>query len=182
MPAFLTFGPLVLTDVAIALFTLLALWELGELWRNPDRRNVFRFGLALAGALAFEVLGRNPSDRGCELRAEHAALAPGRTTRKREREARVAQTSVACDPPRRGDRRCCRIRSLLRFLVESACRYSGLRRASVVVEPRGQATHAGLAFPARTRLHATHTPSARPFCWGISIRMASGTTFPFCWF
>ena len=51
MPAFLTFGPLVLTDVAIALFTVLTLWTLGELWRNPDRRNTRWFALALAGAL-----------------------------------------------------------------------------------------------------------------------------------
>jgi hypothetical protein len=51
MPAFLTFGPLVLTDVAIALFTVLTLWTLGELWRNPDRGNTRWFALALAGAL-----------------------------------------------------------------------------------------------------------------------------------
>ncbi len=51
MPAFLAFGPLVLTDVAIALFAVLTLWTLGELWRTPDRRNTIRFALALAGAL-----------------------------------------------------------------------------------------------------------------------------------
>ena len=51
MPAFLAFGPLVLTDVAIALFAVLSLWTLGELWRNPDRRNTRWFALALAGAL-----------------------------------------------------------------------------------------------------------------------------------
>src|SRR5260370_13877187 len=50
-PAFLTFGPLVLTDVAIALFSVLTLWTLGELWRDPDRRNTRWFALALAGAL-----------------------------------------------------------------------------------------------------------------------------------
>src|SRR5579871_4350162 len=32
MPAFLAFGPLVLTDVAIALFAVLTLWAAGELW------------------------------------------------------------------------------------------------------------------------------------------------------
>jgi hypothetical protein len=51
MPAFLAFGPLVLTDVAIALFSVLTLWALGELWRNPDRRASRKFALALAGAL-----------------------------------------------------------------------------------------------------------------------------------
>jgi hypothetical protein len=51
MPAFLVFGPLVLTDAAIALFTVLTLWTLGSLWLNPDSRNTCWFGLALAGAL-----------------------------------------------------------------------------------------------------------------------------------
>ncbi len=51
MPAFIAFGPLVLTDMAIALFAALTLWTVGELWRNPDRRNTRWFGLALAGAL-----------------------------------------------------------------------------------------------------------------------------------
>ena len=50
-PAFLVFGPLVLTDAAIALFSVLTLWTLGELWRNPDARNTRWFALALAGAL-----------------------------------------------------------------------------------------------------------------------------------
>jgi hypothetical protein len=51
MPAFLTFGPLVLTDVAIALFTVLTLWTFGDVWRDPSPRNTRRFALALAGAL-----------------------------------------------------------------------------------------------------------------------------------
>ena len=51
MPAFLTFGPLVLTDVAIAMFTVWTLWRLGEVWRNPDGRNTRWFALALGGAL-----------------------------------------------------------------------------------------------------------------------------------
>jgi hypothetical protein len=51
MPTFLAFGPLVLTDVAIALFTVLTLWALGELWLDPSRANTRWFALALAGAL-----------------------------------------------------------------------------------------------------------------------------------
>jgi len=51
MPAFLAFGPLVLTDVAIALFALLSVWAAGRLWREPDARNTVWFGLAFAGAL-----------------------------------------------------------------------------------------------------------------------------------
>lgn len=50
-PAFLTFGPIVHTDVAGTLFSLLALWTFAELWQQPKRRNVVLFGLSLAGAL-----------------------------------------------------------------------------------------------------------------------------------
>lgn len=50
-PAFLAFGPLVHTDIAVALFSLLALWTFADLWREPIRINVLFFGLSLAGAL-----------------------------------------------------------------------------------------------------------------------------------
>ena len=50
-PAFLAFGPFVHTDVALTLFSLLALWTFASLWREPTRRNVLLFGLSLAGAL-----------------------------------------------------------------------------------------------------------------------------------
>ncbi len=50
-PVFITFGPLVLTDVAITLFTLLTLWTFAELWREPTRRNTALFAFSLAGAL-----------------------------------------------------------------------------------------------------------------------------------
>lgn len=50
-PAFLTFGPLVLTDLAVTLFCLLTLWQFAELWREPSRKNAVRFGLCLAAAL-----------------------------------------------------------------------------------------------------------------------------------
>jgi len=51
MPAFLAFGPLVHTDIAVTLFSLLALWRFAEIWQNPSRKNAVLFGLALAGAL-----------------------------------------------------------------------------------------------------------------------------------
>ncbi len=35
-PTFLAFGPLVVTDVSVALFSLLTLWTFANLWRNPD--------------------------------------------------------------------------------------------------------------------------------------------------
>lgn len=50
-PAFIVFGPLVLTDIAMTLFCLLTLWQFGELWQQPSRRAAFRFGLCLAAAL-----------------------------------------------------------------------------------------------------------------------------------
>jgi len=51
MPAFLTFGPLVLTDTAVTFFSLLTLWALADLWRSPTRVAMLRLGLALGGAL-----------------------------------------------------------------------------------------------------------------------------------
>ena len=50
-PAFLAFGPLVHTDMAVTLFSLLALWTFAEVWREPRRKNALLFGLSLAGAL-----------------------------------------------------------------------------------------------------------------------------------
>jgi Dolichyl-phosphate-mannose-protein mannosyltransferase len=50
-PTFLTFGPMVLTDVPVALFCLLALWAFAEMWREPSKANVRLFGVSLAGAL-----------------------------------------------------------------------------------------------------------------------------------
>jgi 4-amino-4-deoxy-L-arabinose transferase-like glycosyltransferase len=51
MPVMLAFGPLVLTDTAIALFAVLTLWAFASMWRSPSRGTVLLFGLALGGAL-----------------------------------------------------------------------------------------------------------------------------------
>jgi hypothetical protein len=51
MPAFLAFGPLVITDIAVTLFWVLTIWQLPNMWRSPTRGTVVKFGLALAGAL-----------------------------------------------------------------------------------------------------------------------------------
>ncbi len=51
MPAFIAFGPLVITDIAVTLFWLLTVWQLPNMWRSPTRGTVVKFGLALAGAL-----------------------------------------------------------------------------------------------------------------------------------
>jgi hypothetical protein len=50
MPAFLAFGPLVITDIAAALFWVLSVWQLPEMWRSPSRWTVLKFGMAMAGA------------------------------------------------------------------------------------------------------------------------------------
>jgi Dolichyl-phosphate-mannose-protein mannosyltransferase len=51
MPAFLAFGPLVITDIAVALFWVLTVWRLPNMWVSPTSGTVVKFGLALAGAL-----------------------------------------------------------------------------------------------------------------------------------
>jgi hypothetical protein len=56
-PAFLVFGPLVITDLPVTLFSLVALWRLGEIWDTPSRRNGLLFGLALAAALLSKFTG-----------------------------------------------------------------------------------------------------------------------------
>lgn len=50
-PTFLVFGPLVHTDIAVTLFSLLTLWTFANLWQEPNRKNVFLFALCLAAAL-----------------------------------------------------------------------------------------------------------------------------------
>src|SRR5215471_14441216 len=50
-PAFLSFGPLVHTDLSVTLFSLLALWAFAEVWHEPSRKNALLLGLSLAGAL-----------------------------------------------------------------------------------------------------------------------------------
>jgi hypothetical protein len=49
-PVFLVFGPLVLTDIAIAFFSVLTAWAFGNLWREPGRANRWLFTLTLSGA------------------------------------------------------------------------------------------------------------------------------------
>jgi hypothetical protein len=50
MPPFLAFGPLVITDIVITLFWVLAVWTLPQMWRAPTRRQVLTFALILAAA------------------------------------------------------------------------------------------------------------------------------------
>ena len=50
-PTFLAFGPLVVTDLAVTMFTLLGLWTFANLWQAPDRKRIGQFGAALACAV-----------------------------------------------------------------------------------------------------------------------------------
>jgi len=50
-PAFIAFAPLVHTDLAVTLFSLLTLWQFAEIWQNPSRKNAALFSLCLAAAL-----------------------------------------------------------------------------------------------------------------------------------
>jgi hypothetical protein len=51
LPTFLAFGPLVHTDIAITLFSLLTVWSFAGLYRDPTRKQIFVFAACLAGAL-----------------------------------------------------------------------------------------------------------------------------------
>lgn len=50
MPVFLAFGPLVITDILVTLFWILAVWQLPRMWQSPSRKQIFYFALAMAGA------------------------------------------------------------------------------------------------------------------------------------
>jgi 4-amino-4-deoxy-L-arabinose transferase-like glycosyltransferase len=50
-PFFYAYGPLVHTDIGIALFGLLAIWTFASVWSRPNLKNIVRFGLCLSGAL-----------------------------------------------------------------------------------------------------------------------------------
>ena len=50
-PAFIVFGPLVLTDIPVALFVLLTIWAFANLWREPSRKNTIAMGLCFAAAV-----------------------------------------------------------------------------------------------------------------------------------
>jgi len=50
-PAFIAFAPLVHTDLAVTLFSLLTLWRFAEIWEDPTRRNAVLFSICLAAAL-----------------------------------------------------------------------------------------------------------------------------------
>ncbi len=46
-----------ITDLAVALFSLIALWQLAEIWAVPSHRNALLFGLSLGAALLSKFTG-----------------------------------------------------------------------------------------------------------------------------
>lgn len=56
-PCILTFGPLVLTDLPVTLFSLIALWRVGDIWAAPSSRNTMWFAFAFAAALLSKFTG-----------------------------------------------------------------------------------------------------------------------------
>lgn len=50
-PAFLVFGPLILTDIPVTLFVLLTMWAFAEMWRSPSRQTLIPFGLYFAASV-----------------------------------------------------------------------------------------------------------------------------------
>ena len=58
-PALLTFGPLVITDLPVTLFSVIALWRLGEIWAAPSYKNALLFGIVLISA-AFRLRHHAP--------------------------------------------------------------------------------------------------------------------------
>jgi hypothetical protein len=56
-PVFLAIEPLVITDIPTTLFTLIALWQVGEISKDPSSRNSILLALALAAALLSKFTG-----------------------------------------------------------------------------------------------------------------------------
>ena len=94
MPAFLAFGPLVITDIPVTFFVLLTMWTFAALWDSPgDKRGVWPFALALAGALLtkfsagillFAFLAFRISLRVRPLDAYPSGREEGRASRRRQ--------------------------------------------------------------------------------------------------
>ena len=91
-PVFLMFGPLVLTDLAITLFSLWTLWRFAELWQNPSRRNKAWFAIALAGALLSKFSAGTSFLRLPRILAQHSLA---RRTRPADNASRKHVSGVA---------------------------------------------------------------------------------------
>ena len=77
-PTFLTFGPLVLTDVPIALFSVLALWTFAGMWRDPESSEHLVVRALLGGRAALEVHGGTAVPCAARVRHFHAMVSAAR--------------------------------------------------------------------------------------------------------
>ena len=102
MPAFLAFGPLVLTDTAVALFSLAALWSFATLWRDQTPRRHPPLRARAHPGVALEILGRTAAVRFPRISFCIALVAAGRPTR-RARVPRLVAPRLAPDRQRRTD-------------------------------------------------------------------------------
>ena len=50
-PFFYAYGPLVMTDIGVAFFSILTVWTFASLWERPNLKYAVLFGLAFSGAL-----------------------------------------------------------------------------------------------------------------------------------
>jgi len=87
-PVFLAFGPLVLTDIPVTLFSVLTIRAFADLWRKPERATIGIFALYLAGALLckFSALIVLPGLLGTGL-STHVIRLRGQPTEDAERKA-----------------------------------------------------------------------------------------------
>ena len=156
MPAFLAFGPLVLTDVAIALFAVLTLWTLADLWRDPSPGNTRWFALALAGALLSKfssgilllaVLAFVLSTRRWPLADQPDDKAAARAWRRLRWRALRKGTWLAAAAG---------VRGVFRLLLEPAGGHSRVCRPRAVAGSGRPPADAAVAVPARPGLDAVH--------------------------
>jgi Dolichyl-phosphate-mannose-protein mannosyltransferase len=90
-PAFLTFGPLVLTDIPVTFYSLSTIWRFADLWENPTKWNSFLFAMSIAHS---QIHRRNSHFRVYCLRAEYPLAAPSGTAKRQNRSTCLAKASL----------------------------------------------------------------------------------------
>jgi hypothetical protein len=164
-PVFLVFGPLVLTDIPIALFSVLTLWAFGNLWRDPERASIWIFAASLAGAflskfsapiLVFAILVSGLTTRWMALYDQPVIKAERKAWRRRRvaghREGNPLGSLVGvCD--------------LFLVFVESADRQSRADRQQYACGAAQAAAVPAVDLPARHVFGAVHLQPAKFPTW-----------------
>ncbi len=169
-PAFLVFGPLVITDVPVTLFSVIALWQLGEIWAEPSPRNSLLFGVAFAAAMLCKFTGlilfAVILALFLQTRFWPTAIEP---SDKAERK-RVASPAMASSVERRIVGACHRLRLLSRLFVESTRQRARQDRSRCVV-----GTCAAAYFDAHLVVRSRHSVYAAD---GFASYVHSGARLP----